>query len=62
MDSSEQQLYKKAKKRSEGPMSNAERAAQRESFAYGNTKIRNDRITREIIHSEAVKTQEERRD
>ena len=30
-------------------MSAEEREAQRRSFAYGNTKIENDRITREMI-------------
>jgi hypothetical protein len=30
-------------------MSAEERQAQRRSFAYGNTKIENDRITREMI-------------
>ena len=31
------------------PISAEERQAQRRSFAYGNTKIENDRITREIV-------------
>lgn len=31
------------------PISNEEREKQRRSFAYGNTKIENDRITREMI-------------
>ena len=31
----------------------AEKEAQRRSFAYGNTKIENDRITRELIDKEA---------
>jgi hypothetical protein len=30
-------------------MSAEERQAQRRSFAYGNTKIENDRITREMV-------------
>jgi len=30
-----------------------EKEAQRRSFAYGNTKIENDRITRELIDKEA---------
>ena len=31
------------------PFSAEERQAQRRSFAYGNTKIENDRITREMV-------------
>jgi hypothetical protein len=31
------------------PISEDEREAQRRSFAYGNTKIENDRITREMV-------------
>ena len=31
------------------PFSEAEREAQRRSFAYGNAKIENDRITREMV-------------
>lgn len=31
------------------PFTAEEREAQRRSFAYGNTKIENDRITREMI-------------
>ena len=31
------------------PFSEAEREAQRRSFAYGNAKIENDRVTREMI-------------
>lgn len=31
------------------PISADERQAQRRSFAYGNTKIENDRITREMV-------------
>jgi hypothetical protein len=30
-----------------------DREAQRRSFAYGNTKIENDRITRELVDQEA---------
>jgi len=30
-----------------------EKEAQRRSFAYGNTKIENDRITRELVDQEA---------
>ncbi|MGI4854782.1 MAG: hypothetical protein ACRYF4_12145 [Janthinobacterium lividum] len=31
------------------PFTEAEREAQRRSFAYGNAKIENDRITREMV-------------
>ncbi len=31
------------------PFTEAEREAQRRSFAYGNAKIENDRVTREMI-------------
>ena len=34
-------------------MTREQREAQRRSFAYGNTKIENDRITRETIDHEA---------
>jgi hypothetical protein len=39
-------------------VSAAEREAQRRSFAYGNTKIENDRITREMVdeQDELLKT------
>jgi hypothetical protein len=40
-----------AAKRSE--FSSAEKEEQRRSFAYGNTKIENSRITREIVDREA---------
>jgi len=33
----------------------AEREAQRRSFAYGNTKIENSRITRETVNQQAEK-------
>jgi hypothetical protein len=33
-------------------MSPEERQAQRRSFAYGNTKIENDRITREMVDAQ----------
>jgi len=36
-------------------MSDAEREAQRRSFAYGNIKIENDMVTREIVDEEAKK-------
>ena len=35
------------------PFSNEEREAQRRSFAYGNTHIENDLITREMIDEQA---------
>ena len=34
-------------------MSGADKEEQRRSFAYGNTKIENDRITRETINRQA---------
>lgn len=37
----------------EVPLAAADRDAQRRSFAYGNTKIENDRVTREMV-DEAV--------
>lgn len=36
-----------------------EKEAHRRSFAYGNTKIENDRITREMIDREADRLDEE---
>jgi hypothetical protein len=36
-------------------MSPAQKEAQRQSFAYGNTAIENDRITREMVRIEAEK-------
>lgn len=41
-----QKLIDEAKNR---PFPPEEREAQRRSFAYGNTKIENDRITREMV-------------
>ncbi len=41
-----EQLIEEAKKR---PFSAEERQAQRRSFAYGNAKIENDLITREMV-------------
>lgn len=35
------------------PFTEDEREAQRRSFAYGNTRIENDRITREMIDEQA---------
>ena len=45
-----ERLLKEAKTR---VMSDGERIAQRISFAYGNTKISNDLITREMVEQEA---------
>ena len=42
-------------------MSDAEREEQRRSFAYGNAKIENDRITRETIDRAAEKLANEQR-
>jgi hypothetical protein len=41
-------------------MSSADKEEQRRSFAYGNTKIENNRITRETIdrQAEALKTED----
>ncbi|HEY9091476.1 hypothetical protein [Parasphingorhabdus sp.] len=36
-------------------MSNAEKEAQRRSFAYGNAHIENDRVTREMVNQAADK-------
>lgn len=36
-------------------MSDAEKEAQRRSFAYGNAHIENDRVTREMVDQAAVK-------
>lgn len=46
MSESLEKLLEEAKRR---PFPEEEREAQRRSFAYGNTKIENDRITREIV-------------
>ena len=43
------------------PMSDDEKAEQRLSFAYGNTHIENDRITREMLAEEAMKIDDARR-
>ncbi len=45
-------LLEEAKTRT---MSDEERSAQRKSFAFGNAKISNDRVTREMVESEAKK-------
>lgn len=37
-------------------MSGAQKEAQRRSFAYGNTKIENDLITREMVDEQAEAT------
>ena len=36
-----------------------DKEAQRRSFAYGNTKIENDRITRDLVDQEAERLSEE---
>lgn len=45
-----QQLVHAARTR---PFLEEEREAQRRSFAYGNTRIENDRVTREMIDEQA---------
>ncbi len=45
-----EKLLEVAKKRASKP---AEQEEQRRSFAYGNTKIENSRITREMVDQEA---------
>lgn len=50
MDNKLSQLLEAARK---VRMTDAEREAQRRSFAYGNSKIENDRISRESIDHEA---------
>jgi hypothetical protein len=45
-----QKLIEAAKR---APFSQDEREAQRRSFAYGNTHIENDRITREMVDEQA---------
>jgi hypothetical protein len=39
-------------------MTPSEREQQRRSFAYGNTKLENERITREIVDAAAVRLAE----
>jgi hypothetical protein len=41
-----QELIEAARK---APMSDADKEAQRRSFAYGNAHIENDRVTREMV-------------
>lgn len=50
-------LLKMAKKVS--PANESDREAQRRSFAYGNTNIENDRVTRQIVDSAAEKLRDE---
>lgn len=45
-----QELVEAAK---HAPFPEGEREAQRRSFAYGNTRIENDRITREMVNEAA---------
>jgi len=42
------------------PLTPAEKEEQRRSFAYGNTKIENARITREMVDKEAERLKEEK--
>lgn len=51
------ELIEKARRVAASP---EEREAQRRSFAYGNTKIENSRITRETIDREAESLQREK--
>jgi len=37
------------------PMTEAERERQRRSFAYGNSKIENERVTRKMVDEQAEK-------
>lgn len=37
----------------ETELTSSEKEAQRRSFAYGNTKIENDRVTRDLVDREA---------
>ncbi len=52
MTSRLQELLDEARRRSSTPQ---EKEEQRRSFAYGNTKIENSRITRETVDREADK-------
>lgn len=56
MSKSLETLLQEAKK---AEFTESEREEQRRSFAYGNTKIENERITREIIdrQAESLKTE-----
>jgi hypothetical protein len=40
---------------SKAPMSDADKEAQRRSFAYGNAHIENERVTREMVDEAADK-------
>jgi hypothetical protein len=51
-----QQLIDAARKR---PFSQDEREAQRRSFAYGNTHIENERVTREMVDEQAEALRQE---
>lgn len=42
------------------PMSDADKEAQRQSFAYGNAHIENDRVTREIVAAAAARIRPEK--
>jgi hypothetical protein len=41
-------------------MSDADKEAQRQSFAYGNAHIENDRVTREIVAAAAARIRPEK--
>ena len=47
------EIEKLLEKARQAVMSDAEKEAQRRSFAYGNSKIENPDITREIVDAEA---------
>jgi hypothetical protein len=44
---------------SKADLTSDDKEAQRRSFAYGNTKIENDRITRELVDREAERLSDE---
>lgn len=54
-----QQLIERARS---APMSPAEREEQRRSFAYGNSKIENSDITRDMVDEAAQRIDSERSD
>ena len=55
MSSELEKLLEKAKA---GEMTPEEKEVQRRSFAYGNAKIENERITRETVDEEAEKLEQ----
>jgi hypothetical protein len=52
------ELEKLLEKAKAGEMTAEEKEAQRRSFAYGNAKIENERITRETVDKEAEKLEQ----